>query len=274
MKSIKYHSLLLFVLTITASLVSAQDANTPPIEITFNKTSSLIFPSSIVSVDRGSRDVLAQRAKGVNNILQLKAGKLNFNETNLTVITADGNLHHFFVRYAETPSRLTLNVGVPSFSEKQSLLFQTDMTEDELARLSDEILSWQDPRKIKSRSKHDMSLTLKGIYIEGNVMFFHLRLENKSNIPYHTEILRFSVLDRRQAKRTASQEIVEETINQTGNASMVSGRSAEDVVFAIPKFTIPDAKWLRIDLKEKRGGRNLSIGVKNRRIIQAERIEP
>lgn len=44
------------------------------------------------SVDRGSKDVLAQKAKGVESILQVKAAKTNFDETNLTVINADGKL--------------------------------------------------------------------------------------------------------------------------------------------------------------------------------------
>src|SRR4051812_37752723 len=63
-----------------------------PLNITLNKTTNLIFPYAIKSVDRGSADVLAQKAKGVENILLVKAGKENFSETNLSVITADGKL--------------------------------------------------------------------------------------------------------------------------------------------------------------------------------------
>src|SRR5687768_14524787 len=72
--------------------------------ISFNKTTSLVFPYSIRSVDRGSRDVLAQKAKGVENVLQVKAGRKGFAETNLTVITADGTLHQFTVTYSDSSS--------------------------------------------------------------------------------------------------------------------------------------------------------------------------
>ena len=65
------------------------------LDITYSKTTSLVFPFSIKGVDRGSKDVLAQKAKGVENVLQLKAARRSFPETNLTIITADGNLHHF-----------------------------------------------------------------------------------------------------------------------------------------------------------------------------------
>src|SRR5689334_3832150 len=89
------------------------------IQVTLNKTSSIVFPAVITSVDRGSRDILAQKAKGVNNVLQLKAAKPNFRETNLTVITGDGVLHHFTVRYSQDPSSLTVNVNQPE-QEKNS----------------------------------------------------------------------------------------------------------------------------------------------------------
>ena len=64
------------------------------IEIGYVKTSNLIFPSAIKSVDRGSSWVLAQKAPGVENILQIKAAQPNFKETNVTVVTADGHFIH------------------------------------------------------------------------------------------------------------------------------------------------------------------------------------
>lgn len=61
------------------------------LEIAFLKTTNIVFPFAIKSVDRGSKDILAQKAGGIENILQLKAAKEDFPETNLTVVTADGN---------------------------------------------------------------------------------------------------------------------------------------------------------------------------------------
>lgn len=67
------------------------------VAIAFSKTTNIIFPYSIVSVDIGSRDVLAQKAKGVENVLQIKAAKDNFPQTNISIITADGKLTSFLV---------------------------------------------------------------------------------------------------------------------------------------------------------------------------------
>ena len=48
------------------------------ISISYEKTSNVILPFAIKSVDIGSAAVLAQKAQGVENILQLKAGEQNF----------------------------------------------------------------------------------------------------------------------------------------------------------------------------------------------------
>ncbi|HEY9256658.1 DUF4138 domain-containing protein, partial [Chitinophaga sp.] len=45
------------------------------LQVAYSKTSNIIFPFAISSVDRGSRDLMVQKAKGVKNILQVKAGK-------------------------------------------------------------------------------------------------------------------------------------------------------------------------------------------------------
>jgi hypothetical protein len=44
-------------------------------------------------------------------------------------------------------------------------------------------------------------------------------------------------------------------------------------VIALPKFTIPDGKYLSIQIMEKNGGRNLFLKVRNRKIMKAESIK-
>ena len=87
------------------------------VNITLNKTTHLIFPCSIKSVDRGSGEVLAQKAKGVDNILLVKAGRENFTETNLSVITTDGKLYSFLLDYTSNPSLLNLSFTEGTISE-------------------------------------------------------------------------------------------------------------------------------------------------------------
>ena len=55
----------------------------------------------------------------------------------------------------------------------------------------------------------------------------------------------------------------------TGNTTMVKASNQNIIVFALQKFTLPDAKYLAIEINEKNGGRNLKMKVKNKKIMRA-----
>lgn len=66
----------------------------PPhgLEITYDKTVHVIFPSPIKYVDLGSTNLIAGKADGAENVIRVKAARKQFrNETNMSVITEDGN---------------------------------------------------------------------------------------------------------------------------------------------------------------------------------------
>lgn len=244
-----------------------------PLQITYAKTSSIIFPAVIKSVDRGSKDLLVQKASSVGNVLQVKAGRPNFAQTNLTVITADGHLHHFTVDYATEPSTLTVNVNEPGAGQtpqSNELIFQTEMTETDMESHSGRITRVKKNLRFYSTSKYKIQLAVKGIFIKDNIMFYHLSMTNKSNIKYDVEFLRFYIRDKSTVKRTAYQELSLKPIYIHGSPSPISGRSTVEVVYAFEKFTIPEAKTLNIELFEKNGGRNLMLSIKNKTIVNAK----
>jgi hypothetical protein len=112
----KYVFLKVVILSLFVSGISAQSevhSFIPSLHlaITCNKTTNVIFPFSIQSVDRGSQDILVQQPKGTENILQVKADKPNFEQTNLSIITIDGNLYSFIVDYTATPVQLNVVIG-------------------------------------------------------------------------------------------------------------------------------------------------------------------
>lgn len=242
-------------------------------ELAFNKTSTIIFDSPITAVDRGSRDVLAQKARGVTNVLQLKAGREKFPETNLTVITADGMLHHFIVRYSESPATLTFDRRKISQGESSGALMLHDQVNEQALRQQTEYILAHPPRShLKAIARNKMKLRLLGIYIRNNTLFHHIRISNTSNIPFHIDILQFSVRDKQQVKRTASQEVGETPLYIAGNTDAVPANGSIDVVYALQKFTIPDAKLLYIELLERKGGRHLQMHVTNKTIMKARPI--
>jgi conjugative transposon TraN protein len=237
------------------------------VEVTFSKTTSMVFQFPIVSVDRGSSDVIAQKVKGVENVLQLKAARRSFPETNVSIITSDGNLHHFYIAYSDKPLtqiyRLCSN-AVTQFTGKKN-----DM---ELQIASDWILRDQLTGSIVKDRKLKLKLALKEIYIHDDIIFYKVQFSNRSNIGYDIQSLRFFIRDKKKLERTSAQEIELHPVYIRNDTRLIDGNSTRDIVYALPKFTIPNAKILAIELFEKNGGRNLRIDIDNQAIVRANRL--
>lgn len=238
------------------------------LEVTWSKTTSLVFLYPIVNVDRGSGDVLAQRVKGVDNTLQIKAARRGFPETNLTVITADGSLHHFYVHYSDHPARQTFVID--------SVIAQVTFTDGRNIKSyqakTSRILKTRSTGRLQHDRQFNIQLILNAIYIEGNQIFYDLSMKNKSNIDYDVQSLRFFIRDRKKLKRTASQEIEMIPVFVGNRESKIKGKSTTRSMYVLEKFTIPDAKTLDIELFEKNGGRNLKLRIKNNTIVNAKAL--
>ena len=82
--------------------------------MTYDKTTHIIFPSSVRYVDLGSPNLIAGKADGAENVIRVKATVKNFREeTNMSVITESGSFYTFNVKYAEEP--LLLNIEMKDF---------------------------------------------------------------------------------------------------------------------------------------------------------------
>lgn len=245
-----------------------------PLTITFYKTTNLIFPYAIKSVDRGSADILAQKAKSMENILQLKAGKQNFKETNLTIITADEKFYSYIVNYSDSPSVLNIEFSKDSSEEETKTFFSSGMNEANIQIKAAKIAGRKRTIHGVKDKKYGMKLQLCGLYINEDVIYYQIELQNRTNINYDIDQFRFFVCDQKKVKRTASQEMEIKPLYIHDDTATVCGQSERVFVFALPKFTIPDNKFLDVQLMEKNGGRNLELKIHNKTIIKANPINP
>ncbi len=155
----------------------------------------------------------------------------------------------------------------------QKLIFQSTMTEFELENYASQIVNAKRGIRFIGESKHKIALSLNGIYIRDNTIFYHFRIRNSSNINYDIDFLRFYVQDKAKVKRTASQEVDMKPVYVYGDDQQVAANTVQDIVYALEKFTIPDAKRLHIEVFEKNGGRNLELSIRNKTIVNAKLIK-
>ena len=94
-------------------------------------------------------------------------------------------------------------------------------------------------------------------------MYLRVVFENKSKINYDIDQFRFFIRDKRKSKRTASQEIELEPLYATSSSSVIPYKSEIIKVYALEKFTIPENKYLTLQMIEKNGGRHLEVDINN-----------
>lgn len=91
------------------------------IEVSYSKTTHILFPAEVKYVDLGSSNIIAGKAAGAENVVRVKAAVRDFaDETNFSVITADGSFYSFDVEYKDNPATLSLEVGGEAVPESRT----------------------------------------------------------------------------------------------------------------------------------------------------------
>ena len=262
------------------------DRMIPPhgLEVTYDKTVHIIFPSAVRYVDLGSPNLIAGKADGAENVIRVKATVKNFRqETNLSVITEDGSFYTFNVKYANEP--LLLNVEMTDFihdgeevnrpnNAMDIYLKELGSESPMLVRMIMKSIYKNNKREVKhiGCKRFGIQYLLKGIYTHNGLLYFHTQIRNSSNVPFDVDFITFKIVDKKVAKRTAIQEQVIFPLRAYNYAIRVAGKKDESTVFAMDKFTIPDDKQLVVELNEKNGGRHQSFIIENEDLVRAKVI--
>lgn len=262
------------------------DRMVPPygLEVTYGKTTHIIFPSAVRYVDLGSPNLVAGKADGAENVIRVKAVVKNFrDETNMSVITESGSFYTFNVKYADEP--LLLNIEMKDFIHDGSKVNRPNNALDiylkELGSESPKLVQLINKSIYKENKRHvkhigskafGIQYLLRGIYTHNGLLYFHTQVRNRSNVPFEVDFVTFKIVDKKVMKRTAIQEQVIFPLRAYNYATLVAGNKDERTVFTFDKFTIPADKVLVVELNEKSGGRHQSFIVESEDIVRAKVI--
>lgn len=262
------------------------DRMVPPygLEVTYDKTTHIIFPSAVRYVDLGSPNLVAGKADGAENVIRVKAVVKNFrNETNMSVITESGSFYTFNVKYTDEP--LLLNIEMKDFIHDGNKVNRPNNALDiylkelgsespKLVQLINRSIHKENKRHIKhiGSKAFGIQYLLRGIYTHNGLLYFHTQVRNQSNVPFEVDFVTFKIVDKKVMKRTAIQEQIIFPLRAYNYATVVAGNKDERTVFTFDKFTIPADKVLVVELNEKSGGRHQSFTVESEDIVRAKVI--
>ena len=283
-------SLFLTIAALLAALAAdAQHVDVAPrrIEVGFNKTVHILFPSPVTYIDIGSMDIIAGKADGAGNVVRVKAAVRNFTtETNLTVITEDGGFFSFDVHYAENPAVSTINISAPKQTTVESGSTQPEPAPTEGRVLLQEV-GREKPATVKRvlgdiyrqnrmdvkgvrTKKYGIGVEVLGIYVHNDVIYIHTMISNETNISFEVDARQFIVADRKLAKRTAQQQTPLDILRVCNDPTVVRGHQRQRTVFALQKFTIPDDKVLLWEIIERNGARHQTVEIPAKELLDAK----
>ena len=218
------------------------------LDVTFDKTVHLIFPSAIRYVDLGSQNIIAGKAEDAENVLRVKASVKDF------LSPTDGRLP----------------------SNRSDIYFKELGNESPvLVKLMMQTIYQNDKRTIKhiGAQQFGMKFLLRGLYAHNGLLYFHTRMENGTNMPYSVDFITFKVVDKKMAKRTAIQEQVLQPLRAYHQVMQVRGMGSEHTVFALEQFSLAEDKQLEVTLYERNGGRTLTFYVTAEDLQLAKKID-
>ncbi|MDH5033872.1 conjugative transposon protein TraN [Chryseobacterium cucumeris] len=247
-------------------------------EVTYNKTTHLLFPSPIRYVDLGSENLIANKAEDVANVLRIKSSVRDFEEeTNFSVITQDGKFYNFDVFYSSYPD--TLNYDLLKLQRNQEKEYSTDVLFEELKGESSSLTElliktlYQLPKRtvkhIGSKS-FGIQFLLKSLYAHEGKFYFIFQIKNKSNVSFDVDFVTFKITDKKNLKRTVVQDKVLSPIRTYSRDSTVNYQSDGEFLYLMDQFTLLEDQIVEIELMEKDGGRHQKIQIENSDLISAK----
>lgn len=255
------------------------------VEVAFNKTLHILFPSEVVYVDLGSLDLIADKADGAQNVVRIKAAKQDFTEeTNFSVITADGCFYSFTAVYSENPSQLNIEMEdwlhkdpYSDFANRQMYIRLDELSGETpltVNRIMYTILK-RNVRDIKSvgSKRFGIEVLLRGVYVHGDLFYLHVSMRNRSKVAFDIDYIRFKICDRKTARRTAVQETFVNPVRVFDEIMRVDAEAMIRNVFVFRKLTIPDDKVLVIEVYERNGGRHQRFEIENSRLVGAREMD-
>ncbi|TLX26653.1 conjugative transposon protein TraN [Chryseobacterium indologenes] len=249
-------------------------------QVTYNKTSHLLFPSPIRYVDLGSDLLVANKAEAVGNVLRIKSAVRDFEEeTNFSVITEDGKFYSFDVFYSSYPDALSYDLLKMQRSHERQ--YATDVLFEDLNGSSSSLTAlimenlYEKNRKtikhIASRS-YGVQFSVRALHVNESKFYFTLEIKNSSNVAFDIDLINFRIVDKKNLKRTVVQDKFLEPLRIHFPVRTVAHDSEISGVYLMNQFTLLKDQVLEIEVLEKNGGRHQIIQLDNADLIQARLI--
>jgi len=237
------------------------------------KNVALFFPSPIRQGIVGSDFFVFSFNRDIPQyfgLLQAQPGK----ESNLLVITTDGSIYSYIIKYKAKLTRVNY------FVEPQNSIGKEDRKKDTLApiavkpiaaislshmkALSAQLLKHKQGIGHLTKRNYGIKLTTKNIVFDKEHLYFVFEIENKSGLDYDVDFLEVAVQSRAKGKRKSSQRIVKQPLYKHQFPKKVKKGERVRFVYVLSKYSLSNNNRVVVQLHEAQGERDLKLKIAHR----------
>ena len=225
-------------------------------------TIALFFPSDIKQGITGSEHfVFTYNREKEQNLGLLKA--IKGNPSNLLVITKDGKVYSFILKYAErihNPNRfISIQESIGDSKRRPKEVFQREKSRDtmildhdafkSLKRSCESLLKLPEEKNIRT-IEGGIVLSVKNMKYQGDHVYLQFEIMNKSSIRFDFGYLTMTKINGNQKRNASYQEIPLNPVYVHNKPNEILPGTTIKMIYVVPKFTVNRNEKLKVKVQE------------------------
>lgn len=235
------------------------------------KNVALFFPNTIRQGITGSDNFVFtyNREKGQYfGLLQASLGE----DSNLLVITNDGQVYAYILKYTDTISMLNHFISETESIGNEKPILKSKKADTVIKEKGDNVAYYNRFSEyllqlkhvsIATKRKKGMVLKLLELKYHKNEVYMVLEIKNRSGIDFDVDYVNVYRVNANNRQKASSQRLKQNVAYKYKIPKTVSNGNVERFVYVLPKFVLGDNEKLEIELMEQKGGRSLFLLSKN-----------
>ena len=265
---------LLFIITLIASAISvfAQDVkkrDLPIIHLPKNISVHFISPEPIQYVDISQKNIIGDLP--LKNVLRIKLKDSVSSADAIVTITGEKFIAQYHVMSTDLSQDAITEIAINPSDTKPLDISGIGLSQTQLKTLALNLFCKRTGHPIEHKKAFGLKASLYHIYSAGDYIFLSLGYENRTNLKYDLDELRFKIDDKKITKATNVQslEIKPEYVLFDNPVFQHTYRN----ILVFKKVSFPGNKVLNIELSEKQiSGRVITLSVSYKDVLEADTL--
>lgn len=204
--------------------------------------------------------------------------------SNLLVLTMDGQVYSYLLSYKEDLPKLNYFIGCEESIGNETPIMEADSSgvvvkkelpkpklvadsisprKEYLEKLSAHYLGGA-RGKLKRKRRNGLVLQVKDMIYYKNDVFMVFEVENKSRIDFQLNYLKVYVSQGSSRRNASYQKLLKEPVFSYAVPQLVRAREKKKFLYVFSKFTLGTNEKIEVEMREAKGSRYVELQFKNR----------